>query len=147
MVECHSGGASEIRDPHVASRRQTDRQLSSCWDDSRLLVWSMPVSLSDASTHTHKHTYSFFISCTIKQNTFFFLCVSMNIKTRRHFPQAGYCEIYMATKKHLDTSARLQNVCISLYYINTKPRAFFKRRKKKVHFPGKTCHKSMFVRF
>lgn len=75
--------------------------------------------------HTHKHTYSFFLSCTIKQNTFFFLCVSMNIKTRRHFPQAGYCEIYMAAKKHLDTLARLQNVCISLYYINIKPRAFF----------------------
>jgi len=51
--------ASEIRDPHMASRRQADRQQSSCLDHSRRLVWSMPVSLSDASTHTQTHLFIF----------------------------------------------------------------------------------------
>lgn len=106
MVECQSGGASVIWDPHVASRRQTDRHWSPRWDDSRLLVWSMPASLSDASTHTN----TLFLSWTIKHNnTFFFLCVSVNIITMRHFPQAEVFEIYMATKRHFSQIKKCVN--------------------------------------
>ncbi len=72
--------------------------------------------------HTHKHT-SFFLSWTIKHNTFFFLCVSVNIITMRHFPQA---EVLRFTWPQKDTSARLKNVWIPLHYImNIKPRGIY----------------------